>query len=83
MAKKQAEQSAIGGIDMHAMVNQLRDQKNAHETGIENLTLNELREKVTLVFNAQSLTELDDMTYHMLPYCVDHLFRTESAMFPE
>ena len=34
---------------MHAMVNQLRDQKNAHEIGIENLTLNELREKVTLV----------------------------------
>mmetsp|Transcript_22368 Transcript_22368/g.26201 ORF Transcript_22368/g.26201 Transcript_22368/m.26201 type:complete len:89 (+) Transcript_22368:19-285(+) len=37
--------SSINGIDMHAMVKQLQDEKNGHEQGIEHLTLGELREK--------------------------------------
>ena len=36
----------IGGIDMHQMVENLRQSKESHEKGIETLTLNQLREKV-------------------------------------
>ena len=43
----QANAGTINGIDMHAMVKQLQDDKQGHEQGIENLTLGELREKVS------------------------------------
>ena len=46
MAQKQV---TVGGIDMHAMVNQLRQEKQAHDQSVENLTLKELREKVSVV----------------------------------
>ena len=38
---------AINGIDMHAMVKQLRQEKSQHERGIDRMTLTELREKVS------------------------------------
>ena len=42
-----AAAGTINGIDMHAMVKQLQDEKHSHEQGIEHLTLGELREKVS------------------------------------
>ena len=41
-----------GGIDMHAMVDNLKKEKQQHEEGIAGLTLNQLREKV--ISNATS-----------------------------
>ena len=46
-SKSVTPQASINGIDMHAMVKQLQDEKQGHEQGIENLTLGELREKVS------------------------------------
>ena len=37
----------IGGVDMHKMVKQLQEDKKGHESGIANLSLRELREKVS------------------------------------
>ena len=47
VSKSVTPQAAINGIDMHAMVKSLQDAKDSHEKGISNLTLGELREKVS------------------------------------
>ena len=44
---KPAANDRSGGIDMHAMVKQLQDDKMRHEDSIKDLTLRELREKVS------------------------------------